>query len=169
MLGRLILLLTVVPFIEIYLLLRIGKTIGAGPTFLLIILTGVAGAFLLRRQGASVMQDLQRQAQQNQLPAEAMMKGLFTFLGGVLLLTPGLLTDALGFSLVIPITQSWWRKYFSEQFKKGLQSGRIQYYSAGNPFGQRPPGESYRPPRPSRDLENVIDVTANKSETQRDD
>ena len=165
MLFRLMLLLTVIPLIEVYFLLRLGETIGGANTFAVVILTGILGAWLLRHQGASIMADLQKQAAQNQLPADAATKGLFVFIGGVLLLTPGVLTDLLGFSFIIPQTQKLWRKMFMDNWQKGVRSGNIKFYSNMN-FGQGPqsPFETERKPR----FDDVIDVEAKSSTTKKD-
>ena len=165
--GPLFLLLTIVPFLEIYFLLTLGKSIGAGNTFTIIIVTGLIGAYVLKLQGARVMQEAQQKMQSNQIPAEALTKGLFTLLGGVLLLTPGFLTDALGFSLVLPPTQKLWRIFFGNKVKQGVASGKIHVYTPGggrNP-GQQAPGPKFDPFAQTRtnqpaDDSNVIDITA---------
>lgn len=171
MLGRLILLMTLVPFIEIYLLLKIGQAFGAGPTFALIILTGVLGAMLLQKQGHSIMREMQMNAAQNQLPADAVVKGLFTFLGGLLLLTPGILTDVIGFSLILPGTQHLWRAYFKKQWEAGVKSGSIRVYSNQN-FGGKgfyySQSTHHHRAKPTHLDERTIDIEAKSSETKRD-
>lgn len=91
-----------IPLIEIYLFIKIGASIGAFNTILLILATAVIGVGLLRRQGMSILQKVQSQMQQGELPAIGMIEGVMLFFAGVLLLTPGFFTDTIGFILLIP-------------------------------------------------------------------
>lgn len=162
----LFLLLVFIPFIEIYLLLSVKESIGWSNTILLIIFTGLLGATLLKRQGHSILMDLQKNSQQGALPTDAIVKGLFTFVGGLMLLTPGILTDFLGFSLILPGTQALWKRSFLKAFEKGVASGNIHVYS--NMGQQRPPGPNpFENPiqRPRKMDPSVIDIEASKSET----
>ncbi|MGC9386777.1 MAG: FxsA family protein [Hydrogenovibrio sp.] len=95
-------LLVLVPLIELYVLIEVGSVIGALPTILLTVLTAVVGAMLMRHQGVMTLQKAQASMAQGQVPAIEMMEGMLIFMGGVLLLIPGLITDALGFLLLIP-------------------------------------------------------------------
>ena len=181
MLGRLILIMTVVPFIEIYLLLKMGAAFGAMPTFGLIILTGVVGAMLLQNQGYAVMREMQKQAAQGGLPQDAMIKGVFIFLGGVLLLTPGILTDAIGFSLIIPGTQHIWRMYFRKAWEQGVKNGNIHVHSNMGGFHVHHQGgfedfirqaqqqQQNQSTRQHQMDPSVIDIEATKSSTKKED
>lgn len=91
-----------VPLVELYVLIEVGSEIGALPTILLTIITAIIGAGLMRHQGVSTMQKAQLNMAQGQVPAVEMMEGVFIFLGGLMLLIPGLITDAIGFLLLIP-------------------------------------------------------------------
>jgi UPF0716 protein FxsA len=103
---RLLLLFTIVPVVELYALLEVGSRIGAGPTIVLILLTGVAGAFLAKLEGFSILHRMRLELSKGRLPAGALLDGAMVLTGGVLLLTPGFLTDLLGFSFLIPFTRS---------------------------------------------------------------
>lgn len=105
MLGYLIILFTIIPAVELALLIHVGGYIGAGNTIMIIIFTGVLGAHLARLQGILVIQNIQHSLEKGQIPTDAMMDGLLIFIGGILLLTPGFLTDALGFLLLIPFSR----------------------------------------------------------------
>lgn len=174
MFGRLLLLLTVVPFLEFYFLIRLSDNIGFGNTVLVVLITGFLGAFLLRKQGLSIMMELQQQGAQGQLPSDAIAKGFFTFIGGVLLLTPGILTDALGLSLIFPLTQLMWKKFFMGSWERAVKNGNVQFYSAGSfktpppssqdPFRQENPFNIYEQQRRQMDP-SVIDVEATSSKT----
>ena len=94
-----------IPFLEIYLLLKIGSYIGVFPTVLMVVFTAVLGAWLLRRQGLSTLQRFQSSLAQGQIPAMEMIEGAILLVGGALLLTPGFFTDALGFACLIPTTR----------------------------------------------------------------
>lgn len=91
-----------VPVLEIYLFIKVGSIIGALPTVLIIVVTAVLGAYLLRLQGFATMARLQASLAQGQLPAVAMVEGALLLLAGALLLTPGFFTDAVGFLLLVP-------------------------------------------------------------------
>ena len=99
---RLLLLFTVVPLVELFLLVKLGTVIGIGPTVFIVIFTGVLGAWLARRQGLGVLRRISDDLADGRLPAEAVIDGLLIFIAGAVLLTPGLITDALGFFLLIP-------------------------------------------------------------------
>jgi UPF0716 protein FxsA len=97
MFGILILLFTLVPALEFYLLFSIGSEIGAANTFGIIILTGVVGAALAKMQGLAILGKLQSELNQGKMPAAEIAHGFIVFGGGLLLLTPGFMTDVLGF------------------------------------------------------------------------
>lgn len=98
----LFLLLLGIPLIEIYLLISVGRVIGAGPTILAVIATAVAGTWLLRIQGLGTLARVQAATRSGQLPAAELVEGLILLVAGVLLLTPGFFTDTCGFLLLIP-------------------------------------------------------------------
>lgn len=97
-----LLLVLLIPFIEIYLLLQVGGVIGAVPTILLVVFTAVLGTFLLRQQGFATFQRLQANLAQGKVPAYEMIEGPIILVGGALLLTPGFITDAMGFACLVP-------------------------------------------------------------------
>ena len=106
MFARLLLLMTVVPAVELYLLLRIGRAIGAAETVYLIIVTGIVGAWLAQREGLSVIRKIQEDAMNGLPPGDRLAEGLMVLVGGILLLTPGVVTDALGLSMIFPLTRA---------------------------------------------------------------
>ena len=105
MFFKLFLAFTLIPAIELYLLMSLGAIIGPLNTVLLILVTGVIGAGLAKREGFSVLLSLQTELQQGLPPAERLMEGALIVVGGILLITPGVLTDAIGFSLILPLTR----------------------------------------------------------------
>lgn len=92
----------IIPFIEIFLLLQVGGLIGIFPTVLLVVMTAVWGAALLRQQGFATWQRFQANLAQGTLPAYEMIEGPILLVGGALLLTPGFFTDLLGFACLVP-------------------------------------------------------------------
>ena len=91
-----------VPLVEIYVLIQVGRVIGAGTTVGLVVFTAVLGAWLLRGQGLATVARARATLDQGQLPALELVEGLILLLAGVLLLTPGFVTDALGFAALLP-------------------------------------------------------------------
>lgn len=98
----LFILFLLIPLIEIYLLIKVGSVIGAGWTIFLIIATAVIGAALLRKEGFSTLQRAQTAMARGEIPAVAMLEGVALVFSGAFLLTPGFITDTIGFLLLIP-------------------------------------------------------------------
>ena len=167
---RVFLLLTLVPILEIYFLIQLSGAIGGLNTFVLILSTGFWGAFLLKNQGSSILLEIQSRLAQNQWPSHTVLRGLFTFIGGLLLLTPGLLTDALGLSFILPYTQKFWIHYISEKYKEGQRNGSIHIVTEwrgfeknqGSPFSNSRPSQKPRPFKSSSST--VIDVEPSQSQ-----
>ena len=97
-----LLLFVFVPMIELYLLLMVGSRIGAMPTIGLIVLTGILGATLARQQGLSTLARIQREMAEGRPPTGELVEGALVLVGGIVLLTPGILTDLFGFCLLVP-------------------------------------------------------------------
>ena len=116
-----------IPFVEIYLLLKIGAIIGALPTIFLVVFTAILGAWLLRRQGLSTWQRFQTNLAKGALPAYEMIEGPILLVGGALLLTPGFFTDVLGFACLVPSLRRKFARYLIEnhvfQVGDGFKSG----------------------------------------------
>lgn len=102
MLKILVVLFITVPLFEIYLLLQVGGLIGVMPTIGLVLLTAFLGALLLRLQGLRTLAAIRESLEREEIPAVSLLEGLILLVTGVLLLTPGFFTDALGFALLVP-------------------------------------------------------------------
>lgn len=124
MFAKLFLAFTLIPIIELYLLIKVGSLIGAVETVVLIIAMGVFGAALARRQGAQILFDLRKTLQTGKNPSQKIIEGLLVFVGGIALLTPGFLSDLLGLSLLLPFTRKLYAGYLQNYFEKQLQHGR---------------------------------------------
>lgn len=98
----LVLLFLTVPLAEIYVLLEVGSVLGVLPTVTAVVLTAVIGAALVRAQGFSTLMRIRASLDAGELPAVAMLEGAFLLVAGALLLTPGFLTDAIGFAFLCP-------------------------------------------------------------------
>jgi UPF0716 protein FxsA len=132
MLLKLILIFTIVPFIELSLLIELGSVIGTLPTILVVVITGVIGAFMARIAGLSVLFKIQENLRQGIFPRDELFDGVLILIGGAFLLTPGLLTDALGFFLLLPPGRSAVKKWLQEILKRRIDSGEITFW--GNDF-----------------------------------
>ncbi len=102
MFPALLFLFTVLPFVELFLLLEVGGRVGALPTLGLVIATGVLGAALARAQGFAALQRIQREMAEGRMPAGALLEGVLILVAGILLITPGVLTDSVGLLLLFP-------------------------------------------------------------------
>jgi len=107
----------IIPFIELFLLLRVGEWIGGWRTFALVIATGIAGAALARREGFAAMMRLRQCIALGEPPTEALLDAILIFMAGVVLITPGFLTDLTGIALLLPAPRravnGWIRRYLS--------------------------------------------------------
>ena len=125
MFAYLVLLFTIVPAVELMLLIEIGGHIGAGNTILVIILTGVLGAYLARLQGFLILQKIQSELNRGNMPNADLIDGLMILVGGIVLLTPGFITDAIGFLLLIPFTRSLLKIWLSKKFERMIADGQM--------------------------------------------
>ncbi len=103
---RLFLLFTLVPFIELILLIKLGEMHGWPFTIALILLTGIIGTMLVRWQGFMIMQRIREEMSQGKPPTDSLMDGAMLLIAGALLITPGILTDMVGFLLLWPLFRS---------------------------------------------------------------
>ena len=112
-----LLLIIIIPVAEISVLLLSGNLIGVWPTIGLLLFTGVLGAYLAKRQGLETIKRAQEQLQYGQMPGEAILDGIRILAGGILLLTPGFISDILGLLLLIPPSKF----LFQRMIFKGLR------------------------------------------------
>jgi len=101
------LLFVLMPIIEIAVLIQIGGALGLLPTLAIIVATAILGTIMLRQQGMATLAKVRGRMASGQLPAEQLMEGVLLLIGGVLLLTPGFVTDAFGFFCLVPFTRQW--------------------------------------------------------------
>lgn len=111
----------IVPVLELYLLIKVGGSIGALPTIAIVIITAVVGTWLLKQQGLATLQRYQSNLGQGRLPAMELIEGMVLLFGGALLLTPGFFTDAIGFLCLIPVTRQALIRWLMKHAKQHIQ------------------------------------------------
>lgn len=125
-LHYLIVLFIGLPILEFALLIKVHGMIGFLPTVLLVFLTGVVGATLVRRQGINMLFKIRQEMSRGNLPAPQMMDGVMILVAGAFLVTPGLLTDTIGFALLIPFVRERIRFWLRKKLEDGMRNGYIQ-------------------------------------------
>ena len=117
MLWKLFLAFTIIPVSEIYILIAIGGQIGILTSIGLVILTGIVGASLARSQGLQTLGRIRDSFQQGVVPGEELLNALLIAIAGIVLLTPGFLTDAAGLFLLIPATRTLCREWLKRRIE----------------------------------------------------
>lgn len=154
MLGRLLLLFLLTPAVELGLLIQVDRLIGFGPTIGLIVATGIAGSYLARREGLNTWQRLNERLQAGDLPGKELMDGVIILVAGALLVTPGVLTDVVGFIGLLPPTRALVRKVLLRRFQSKMERGSMQVQFGI--FGEAAPGPNGEGPhRPSSEPTNT--------------
>jgi len=127
MLLRLLALFVLVPLLEMAILIRLGQLLGFWPTVGLVVATGAAGAMLARSQGLQVLRGIRTEMSVGQLPSARLFDGLLILIGGALLLTPGLLTDLVGFLLLLPASRRRVAASLRRRAEAAIRSGRTHF------------------------------------------
>ena len=157
----LVLALVLVPILEIWVLLQVGQLLGVLETLVLLVAMSLLGAYLLRREGARTWRAFRTALASGRLPAAEVADGALVILGGALLLTPGLATDAFGLLCVLPPSRAVLRRLLTRQVARRLTVGSVLGGARGASSRRRPAdtvvdGEVVRPPddpgRPSGTL-----------------
>lgn len=119
----LLLLLIIIPAIEIGLFIYFGQLFGVGTTILFIVLTGILGAYLAKRQGFETIRKAQLDMSYGRPPGDAILDGICVLIGGILILTPGFLTDLIGLFLLIPPTRIPFKRLLLKGIRKWMERG----------------------------------------------
>ncbi|CAK1733335.1 FxsA family protein [Vibrio crassostreae] len=136
----LLLLFIFVPIIEIGLFIQVGGFLGLWPTIALVLITAFVGASLVRSQGIQTLMSVQGRLQQGEMPAQQILEGVMLAVAGVLLLTPGFMTDALGMLVLLPAPRAMIAKKMMEKMVVSNMSGG--FHAGGQAgFGQSPFGQ----------------------------
>ncbi len=118
----------IVPALEIAGMITMGHFIGGWATFGFILLTGFLGAYLAKREGRKVWHYARHQLSMGQVPTEAILDGICIFTGGLLLISPGFLTDLLGLILVFPLTRPFCKILLLKFIRRQIGRGQIQFF-----------------------------------------
>ena len=120
---------SIIPLVEIYILIKIGSYFGAITSILLVVFTGILGAYLAKIQGLNTYFRIQQSLQEGRLPSSELIDAVLILFAGILLLTPGFLTDFFGFLLLIQITRNfikfWLQKIFRKKFISSFPEDNI--------------------------------------------
>ncbi|NLC59377.1 MAG: FxsA family protein [Armatimonadetes bacterium] len=128
--SRLILLFTLVPAMELILLVYLGREIGFWPTVALIVVPGVVGAVVAKSQGTRVLRRIQADVAAGRVPAYGLIDGLLILVGGVLLLAPGVLTDVVGIVLLVPYSRDWVKRRVRAALENAIRRGTLRVFPA---------------------------------------
>ncbi len=143
MFGLLVILFLALPIVEIYIIVQVGSIVGGWNTIGLMILISVIGAWMVRREGLSIIAKVQRQLVEGSLPTKQLVDGLLVAFAGALMLTPGFLTDAIGLLLLLPPTRVIARTALIARFRNRVQD-RGAFSGPPPGFGARPPGSDHQ-------------------------
>ena len=130
---RLLLLFILVPIAELAIFMTLGDRIGLLPTLAIIVLTGFLGAALTRSQGLRALQRFQAASAAGKVPTTEIVDGLLILIAGAVLLTPGFLTDTVGFLLLVPPARAIVRKRLGAWFAKRVNVKMHGPTAATNP------------------------------------
>jgi len=141
MLWKLMLVLTVVPLLELYLLVRLSEWTSFWFTVLVILGTGAVGAVIARMQGLMVLRRMQWELSEGRVPTGSILDGVMILVAAALLVTPGLLTDTVGFVLLAPPGRAFLRKLLRRWLKRQIDRGRVRFFThmGFGPFSDEPP------------------------------
>jgi UPF0716 protein FxsA len=123
--GRLLLLFIAVPAVELILLIEIGQRVGTLATIGIIMGTGIVGASLARQQGMSTFARLRNDLADGRLPAEPIVDGVLILVAGAVLITPGVLTDLVGFLLLVPACRRLIKRVVKRRFERAMRAGTV--------------------------------------------
>lgn len=127
MLFRLMLLFILMPLIELAILVYLGTIIGALYTILIVVATGILGAVMARHQGLAALSRIRSSIESGIMPANELFDGALILAGGLLLLTPGIITDIVGFAVLVPQTRRIIRRWIRSLIHRRIQRGEIHY------------------------------------------
>ncbi|MCB9070198.1 MAG: membrane protein FxsA [Calditrichae bacterium] len=130
MFAKLLFVFVTIPLVEMLILIKLGEAIGFWPTMAMVVVTGIIGASLAKAQGFLALNRIRSELNTGKLPADELVDGLLILIGGIVLLTPGLLTDLAGFSLMVPAIRTVIRKWLQRRFK-GFLSNRSNVFVTG--------------------------------------
>jgi UPF0716 protein FxsA len=161
--GKLVLLFTTLPLVELFLLLELSDVVGGWTTVMLVLASGILGAVVARAEGLRVLAQWRQTLATGSMPSDGVMSGMLLLLGCALLITPGVLTDVVAIALLLPWSRRWIAARLTERVERAIAQGNLRVVHArarAAPFG--PSGRAARRSAPS-----VIDVEGESVEAER--
>lgn len=149
---------TLLPFIELYLLIRIGRVVGPANTLVFVVAMGIVGAALAKSQGRKVLREWREALAAGRVPEEGVLGGILVLAGGLLLITPGVLTDVAGLLCLFPPTRRAIVGVVGRYLARRIARGQAEVHSYGFEWPPRPPGASPPSSPGPRRREDVIDT-----------
>ncbi|CCQ97975.1 FxsA cytoplasmic membrane protein [[Clostridium] ultunense Esp] len=120
---KIILLFILLPILDLYILIKASQTMGFGVTVVLIILTGIAGYYLAKTEGRLVIRNINNAMSQGNIPGNEILTGFSILIGGFLLLLPGIVTDIIGITMVLPGTRNFYKEYIRRKIERMINKG----------------------------------------------
>jgi UPF0716 protein FxsA len=136
---KLLVLFIVLPLLELWLIFRLAGATSWGVTFLVVIGTGVLGTAMAKRQGWKIWKQISQHLSRGEMPGDILLDGILLMVGGILLITPGLITDCIGFLILIPFTRTLIRNHVKKRLSRAVNRGalRFTFYSNTPPHSPR--------------------------------
>ena len=125
--AKILILFVIVPVTELYILIEVGKKIGSLSIIGIIILTGIIGAYLVKSQGFMILRKIQNDLNEEIMPGDSLIQGAIILAGGILLLTPGFVTDIVGFIFLIPVSRNIVKKYLLKWLQGKIKEGNFYF------------------------------------------
>jgi UPF0716 protein FxsA len=144
--AKYLFLVLALPFVELYLLITVGRQLGAAPTLALVLAAGVMGSWVARKEGLRVLRKWQTAHAEGRVPEEGLVSAALVWVGGVLLIIPGFLTDAMGLFLLLPPARRWLSGRFRRGLERRMRDGTVRVTTFGGTFHSERPAA---PPRPT--------------------
>lgn len=126
--GKILLFIIVTPIIDLYILIKASQNMGFWTTITLIIATGIAGYYLARSEGRIVISNVNRELAQGGLPGDELLIGLSILIGGIFLVVPGIVTDIIGITMILPGTREIYINIMKKRFKDKIRRGDTRIF-----------------------------------------
>ncbi len=134
MFGKILFLFVAIPLLEVLILIELGSRYGFWPTIFLVIGTGIVGAVLARIYGLSIWFEIQHDLSEGRMPTDKLTDGLLVLVGGIVLLTPGLITDIVGLLLLIPASRRPFKQWLIQKFLRMAESRETSFFISNDQF-----------------------------------
>ncbi|RUT29531.1 FxsA family protein [Paenibacillus zeisoli] len=120
--------IVVLLFVETWVYSQVGERIGVGKTLFLTLATSIIGGLMVQFEGRKVLESVKGQMNNGQIPGRTVVDGLCILIGGLLLLIPGFITDAIGFTMVFPLTRPLYKIFLVKWVAKKMKDGTITFF-----------------------------------------